>query len=194
MNSYDPNQPVLQPNIYNPQAYEFPTRSSADEGTTAQQSHIANIWKTLCEKIENFTEELNNGLANSVRWIQDTKENVKESRSVEWMSERRILSGLPVAVVSSIVLGFLFGGVSIPTAAAYGLSHYVVTVIAQEYLKDCESSTAKHAFLLVIPLLFAKALVTTTWSPVSLISTLPMAIGVWAGIARRTEILRNEEF
>ena len=126
-------------------------------------------------------------IENAREWVSDALEDNY------YVQERGVLHGLPIAVISSIALGYLFESGGFFASAAYGLVNYAVVTTGIEVLEPAnghKNKGLKKYFIavLVIGAGFAvgQAFVHTVLrTNLTYLQAIPLAAGAYLGQVAR---------
>lgn len=114
-----------------------------------------------------------------------------------YIQKKAVFHGLPIAVVSSVAMGYLFGSGGVLMSAAYGAVNYsVITFLLEWHGPPTEPGADKVSAILTIGFgyLLATAFVQTVLkSNLTYTMALPLALGAFAGTIARQWVWEREE-
>jgi hypothetical protein len=113
-----------------------------------------------------------------------------------YIKDRAILHGLPIAIISAVALGYLFGTAGILVSAAYGIVNYsIITFLIEFYGPDKSINKSHLAAGAIVGIGYAGTtffVQTVLKAAISFQAAIPLAIGAFAGSFARTWIWENE--
>lgn len=129
--------------------------------------------------------------------------NIREwaGKALSNLHKRGVIHGFPVALITSIALGFLFESGNLFACLAYGLINYGVTTALIEWLeapRDHERPKYEQIFIAVLTfaagLLAGKAFVNTILQTnMTFMQSFPLACGAYVGQVARVGYIMSKE-